>query len=316
MKVYYSIDEFSAPAYSVVTLGTFDGVHKGHQAIIDRLNEIARAHTGGESILLTFKPHPRHILQPEADIKLLNDEDEKIELLRAAGLNHLIFHPFSLEFAKTSSADFVRNILVHKIQVKKIVVGHDHHFGRNREGSYEHLVELGRLYNFEVEQMVPQVVDNTVVSSTKIRKALLEGDVDRANRLLGHYYSLTGTVIKGNQIGESIGFPTANILNNNPHKIIPGDGVYAVWVTFLSDPTERRMGMCNIGYRPTVSTGGFKSIEVHIFDFHGNIYGQILKIEFVSRLRAEQKFKDLTALRNQLEKDQTEALRVLMREEH
>ncbi|GCD77442.1 riboflavin biosynthesis protein [Thermaurantimonas aggregans] len=314
MKVYYSIDEFSAPAYSVVTLGTFDGVHQGHRAIIDRLNEIAQTHPGGESILLTFKPHPRHILQPEADIKLLNDEDEKIELLRSAGLNHLIFHPFSLEFAKTSSIDFVRNVLVQKICAKKIVVGHDHHFGRNREGSYEHLAELGKLYGFEVEQMAPKIVDNTVVSSTKIRKVLQDGNVDTANRWLGHYYSLTGTVIRGHQIGESIGFPTANILNNNPHKIIPGDGVYAVWVTFVSDPAERRMGMCNIGYRPTVSTGGFKTIEVHIFDFHGNLYGQILKIEFVSRLRAEQRFSDLKALKNQLEKDQIQALRILMRQ--
>lgn len=314
MKVYYSIDEFTAPAYSVVTLGTFDGVHLGHRAIISRLNHIAQGHTGGESILLTFKPHPRHVLQPEADIKLLNDEDEKIELLRAAGLNHLIFHPFSLEFSKTSSADFVRNILVQKIQVKKIVVGHDHHFGRNREGSYGHLAELGRLYNFDVEQMAPQVVGDTVVSSTKIRKALAEGNVDIANQWLGYPYALTGTVIRGHKIGESIGFPTANILNNNPHKIIPGDGVYAVWVTFVSDPKERHMGMCNIGYRPTVSTGGFKTIEVHIFDFQGNIYGQILKIEFISRLRSEKKFEDLQSLKNQLEKDQIQALRVLMRE--
>lgn len=314
MKVYYSIDEFVAPDFSVVTMGTFDGVHKGHKAIIERMNTVASTHPDGESVLLTFKPHPRHVLQPEADIKLLNDEDEKIELMRQAGLQHLIIHPFSIEFAKTSREDFIRNYIVRKIKAKAIIIGHDHHFGRNREGGLEDLLELSQLYGFFVENVPPQTVNGTVVSSTKIRKAILDGNVDTANDWLGYSYSLTGTVIKGRQIGESIGYPTANILNNNPHKIIPGDGVYAVWVTFVSTPGDKKMGMCNIGYKPTVSTGGFKSIEVNIFDFQGNIYNQILKIEFVSRLRSEIKFKNLTELKHQLEKDKAEALRVLSRE--
>lgn len=314
MKVYYSIDEFVAPGYPVVTMGTFDGVHTGHRAIICRMNDLASTLPNGESVLLTFKPHPRHVLQPEADIKLLTDEDEKIELLRQAGLKHLIFHPFSLEFAKTSSEDFIRNFIVQKIRAKAVIIGHDHHFGRNREGSFEHLLELSQLYGFTVEHVPPQTIDDVVVSSTKIRKALHDGNVNQANDWLGYAYSLSGTVIKGKQIGESIGYPTANILNNNPYKIIPGDGVYAVWVTFVSHPGEKKMGMCNIGYKPTVSKGGFKSIEVNIFDFQGNIYHQILKIEFVSRLRSEVKFKNLKELKNQLEKDQIEALRILSRE--
>lgn len=292
-------------------MGTYDGVHRGHQAIIERMNALAASLPGGQSVLLTFKPHPRHVLQPEADIKLINDEDEKIERMRAAGLHHLIIHPFSLEFSKTSSEDFIRNFLVQKIKANTIVIGHDHHFGRNREGSYEHLAELGKLHGFHVEHIPPQVIDGTIVSSTKIRKAITDGDVDTANLWLGYPYSLTGTVIKGKQLGETIGFPTANILNNNPHKIIPGDGVYAVWVTFVSQPDQRRMGMCNIGYRPTVSTGGFKTIEVHIFDFQENIYNQILKIEFVSRIRSEIKFNSLKELQHQLEKDQVSALRML-----
>ncbi len=313
MKVYYSIDEFVAPEHPVVTMGTFDGVHIGHRAIIHRMNEVARSFPNGESVLLTFKPHPRHVLQPEAEIKLLTDEDEKIEYLRHAGLQHLIIHPFSLEFANTSREDFIRNYIVQKIHAKTVIIGHDHHFGRNREGSFEHLLELGQLYGFTVEHVPPQAIGDMIVSSTKIRKALLDGNVHQANEWLGYKYSLTGTVIKGKQIGESIGYPTANILNNNPHKIIPGDGVYAVWVTFVSHPGERKMGMCNIGYKPTVSTGGFKSIEVNIFDFQGNIYNQILKIEFVGRLRSEIKFGNLKELKSQLEKDQIEALRILSR---
>ncbi|GCD80218.1 MULTISPECIES: bifunctional riboflavin kinase/FAD synthetase [Bacteroidota] len=313
MKVFYSIDEFTAPQYPVVTMGTFDGVHIGHRSIISRLNEVAAMAEGGESVLITFKPHPRLVLQPEADIKLLNDEDEKIELLRKAGLQNLIFHPFSIEFSKTSGEEFVRKYLVQKVKARALVIGHDHHFGRNREGSYEHLVHLGQLYGFSVESLSAQAIHGVVVSSTKVRKTLLQGDVDTANQWLGYPYAITGMVVKGRQIGEKIGFPTANILNENPHKLIPGDGVYAVMVSFVSDPGTKLMGMCNIGHRPTVVTGGFKTIEVHIFDFHGNIYNQVLRIEFVSRIRPEKKFNDLNALRRQLERDQMEALRRLTR---
>lgn len=305
MKVYYSIEEFKRLDFGVVTTGTYDGVHLGHKQILSRLNKIAR-YNGGESVLLTFHPHPRQVLQPDVEIKLLNTQMEKIELLRQTGLQHLIIQPFTKEFSRTSSLDYVRNILVNQVGAKRLVIGYDHHFGRNREGSFEHLKEFGPVYGFEVEEIPAQELNEVTVSSTKVRNALSQGDVQSANNFLGYTYSVEGSVVRGQQLGAGIGFPTANIRVSDPSKLIPADGVYAVHVEWVSERGKFYKAMCNIGHRPTVG-GAFKTMEVHIFDFEGDIYGELLKVHFVHRLRNEQKFDSLEKLKQQLILDKMEA---------
>lgn len=309
MKVYHSIDEFNTCSNAVVTTGTFDGVHVGHRRILQRLVEVAKQ-VNGESVLLTFHPHPRTVLQPDLELKLLTNLDEKIRLLEATGLDHLIIHPFTLDFSRTSSLEFVRNLIVNKIGAKHLVIGYDHHFGRNREGSFDHLVEFGPVYGFDVEEIPAQDVDDVKVSSTKIRAALSEGDVESAAAYLTYPFLLTGRVVKGDQIGQTIGFPTANLEINDPNKLIPADGVYAVKVNFPQRSDELALGMCNIGHRPTVH-GTERRIEVNILDFDGNLYGEKLVIEFVSRIRSEQKFESVDELKNQLKKDEEDARRAL-----
>ncbi len=305
MKVYFSLEDFTPLNNAVVTTGTFDGVHLGHKKILNQLNRVAQQ-SGGESVLLTFNPHPRLVLQPDADLRMINSQAEKIELLKKTGLNHLIIHPFTKEFSRTSSLDFVRNILVNSIGAKKLVIGYDHHFGRNREGSFEHLKEFGPVYGFEVEEIPAKDVENTTVSSTKIRRALLNGQLKTASEYLGYTFLLNGLVVEGEKIGQSIGFPTANILLKDPHKIIPADGVYAVEVSFPAQPNQHFKGMCNIGNRPTFN-GRFKTIEVHIFDFNKNIYGQQITLSFKQHLRSEIKFENAEALVQQLHKDAQQA---------
>ncbi len=299
MKVYRNIDEFQKLDNAIVTTGTFDGVHVGHQKIIKRLKEIAHKEIG-ETVLLTFFPHPRMVLFPENDeLKLLTTEEEKISLLKFYGVDHLIIHPFTKEFSRLSSAEFVRNILVNKIGTQKLVIGYNHHFGRNREGTFEHLKEFGPIYGFDVEEIPAQDIDSINVSSTKIRHAIITGDIKTANLYLGHSYSLSGHVITGNKIGRTIGFPTANILIKQNYKMIPLDGVYAVDV-FLKG--EKYAGMLNIGNRPTIGTNE-KTIEVNIFEFDQDIYNQEIVVSFKDRIRDEIKFKDLNALIDQLKKD-------------
>ena len=299
MKVYRNIDEFQKLDNAIVTTGTFDGVHVGHQKIIKRLKEIAQKEVG-ETVLLTFFPHPRVVLFPENDeLKLLTTEEEKISLLKFYGVDHLIIHPFTKEFSRLSSVDFVRNILVNKIGTQKLVIGYNHHFGRNREGTFEHLREFGPIYGFDVEEIPAQDIDSINVSSTKIRQAVLAGDIKTANLYLGHSYSLSGNVMPGNKIGRTIGFPTANILVKQNYKMIPLDGVYAVDVFFKG---EKHVGMLNIGNKPTVGINE-KTIEVNIFDFDQDIYNQEIVISFKDRIRDELKFKDLNALVDQLRKD-------------
>lgn len=307
MKVYSSISQFTALNKAAVTTGTFDGVHIGHKKILDRLNRTA--HTiAGESVLLTFFPHPRMVLQPEVDLKLLNTQEEKIELLRQTGLNHLIIHPFTESFSRTSSLDFVRNILVEQLGAKKLVIGYDHHFGRNREGSFEHLKEYGPVYGFEVEEIPAQEVEDTAVSSTKIRKALNSGHIHEANDYLGYTYSLSGNVIRGAQNGSAMGFPTANIQISESYKLIPGEGAYAIEAQ-LEDGKWYK-GMCNIGRRPTFN-GRSLSIEAHLFDFHDDLYGQLLKLRFYRKLRGEVKFENIQALKTQLAQDESAARHIL-----
>jgi riboflavin kinase/FMN adenylyltransferase len=307
LKVYNNIQDFKDVKNPVVTTGTFDGVHLGHQKIISRLKDIA-AEENGETVLLTFYPHPRMVLFPDDnELKLLNTQQEKIELLEKYGVDHLIIYPFTREFSRLTSVEFVRNILVNSIKTKKLVIGYNHHFGRNREGSLEHLKEYGPLYGFDVEEIPAQDIDHIEVSSTKIRKALQTGDIKTATAYLGHEYSITGKVVEGKKIGRTIGFPTANIFVDDKYKLIPADGVYAVKVK-----QDGRMygGMLNIGNNPTVN-GKFKTIEVNIFDFDKDIYGQDATIYFIERLRDEVKFNGLEELKAAIAKDQENSLLIL-----
>ncbi len=247
------------------------------------------------------------VLRPDDDIKLLSIIDEKIVHLQKTGLDHLIVHPFTLAFSQMSSEDFIRKLLVEGIGAKKLVIGYDHHFGKNREGSFENLKKHETDYGFTVEEIPAQELDDVAVSSTKIRHALLDGDVEKAAQWLGYHYTIKGKVVKGNQIGRNISFPTANILVGDLNKLIPGNGVFAVTARRSNRPADQPlMGMCNIGEKPTIGDG-FRTIEVHLFDFDETIYGESLEITFVKTLRKETKFADLNALKQQLEKDKLQA---------
>ncbi|MDQ3108635.1 MAG: bifunctional riboflavin kinase/FAD synthetase [Bacteroidota bacterium] len=306
MKVYNNISAFIPVKNAVVTTGTFDGVHLGHQQIIRRLIDAA-AKTGGETVLLTFFPHPRMVLFPDYKPLLLSTPEEKAALLEKAGIDHLIVHPFNREFSMLSSEAFISEILVNSLHTKKLVIGYDHHFGKNREGSFDHLKEFGPIYGFDVEEIPAQEVEHTKVSSTRIRQALTNGDVETANSFLGYSYTISGTVVKGRMIGRSIDFPTANLYLHDPYKLIPADGVYAVYVKRGED---RLKGMLNIGMRPTVD-GKARTIEVNILDFDADLYGETLTLEFVKRLRDEIKFDGIESLKQQLFKDREQTREIL-----
>ena len=299
MKVYSSIEQFKNVARPTVTTGTFDGVHFGHRKVIDRLKKVAQ-NCDGETVVLTFSSHPRMVLFPDdQDLKLLNTIDEKKHLLEKAGVQHLIVQPFTKEFSRISSINFVRDVLVNKLNTHKLVIGYNHHFGRNREGSFEHLQEFSSIYGFEVEEIPVQLLDNVGVSSTKIRKALFQGDVDIAAEYLGYQYQISGTVVRGNAIGRTIEFPTANLELGNEKKIIPADGVYAVLVIFDGATYK---GMMNIGKKPTLKNHT-RTLEVHLIEFEEDIYNKGITIQFVKRIRDEIAFQELSALKEQLEKD-------------
>ena len=299
MKIYSSIEEFQNVKRPIVTTGTFDGVHFGHRKIIDRLKQVAQ-NCDGETVLLTYSPHPRMILFPDdQDLKLLNTIEEKKKLLEKAGVQHLIIHPFTKEFSRISSINFVRDILINKLKTHKLVIGFNHHFGRNREGSFKHLQKFAPVYGFEVEEIPIQLLDNLGVSSTKIRKALFKGNVDMATEYLGYKYQLSGTVVKGNSIGRTIGFPTANLELGDTKKIIPADGVYAVSVKV--DNLSYK-GMMNIGNKPTVNNQA-RTLEVHLLDFGRDIYDKTITVNFVKRIRNEIAFQEVSELKEQLEKD-------------
>ena len=305
MKVYTNIDDFKGVENPIVTTGTFDGVHIGHQKIIKEINKIAKT-CNGESVLLTFFPHPRLVLFPDGDsLKMIQSQNEKIEALKTAGLKHLIIYPFTKEFSRSSAVEYVRDLLVNKIGVKKLVIGYDHQFGRNREGSLENLKELAPLYDFEVEEIPAQLISDVKVSSTKVRKAVLEGRVEDVNNYLGNPFAISGKVVEGDQIGREIGFPTANILVEDKYKIIPGNGAYAVKIRVAG---VWYVGMMNIGVRPTVTNENFQKIEVNIFDFSKEIYGEEVTIKVEKRLRSEMKFNSLEELKSQLEEDKLIAL--------
>jgi riboflavin kinase/FMN adenylyltransferase len=307
MKIYQDISNFHVEN-PVVTIGSFDGVHLGHLKIIQRLREIA-LQTRGESVVFTFSPHPRLILFPdEGNLRLLTTLDEKTDLLEKAGVEHLIIYPFTKEFSQLSYTEFVRDILVGEIKIKTLVVGYDHKFGKNREGSFELLQDLSSVYNFSVEKLDVLLMDDINVSSTKIRNALQNGNIEKANQYLGYSFRLHGTVIEGQKLGRRIQFPTANIQASDPHKIIPAYGVYAVYANVDG---KRYQGMMNIGTRPTVSNADHRSIEVHIIGFEGNLYNKTIEIEFIQKIREEQKFGSVEELRSQLEKDKQTVIKIL-----
>ncbi|MGB3617040.1 MAG: bifunctional riboflavin kinase/FAD synthetase [Catalinimonas sp.] len=305
MNVYHGLAAFERLPHAVVTSGTFDGVHVGHQKILARLRERADAN-GGQTVLLTYWPHPRLVLRPDdRALRLLSTLEEKTHRLARFGVDHLIIIPFTRDFSRLSSETFIRKVLVEGIGTGTLVIGYDHRFGRNREGSFEHLREHAPTWGFAVEEIPRQDVDDVGVSSTKVRQALLEGRVSLANEYLGDPYPLTGTVVRGEQRGRQIDFPTANLAVAEPHKLIPAEGVYAVRAGPADAPAYRWAGMMNIGRRPTVGTSQERSIEVHLFDYTGDLYGQTLRVGLVDLIRAERRFEGMEALRRQLERDRT-----------
>ena len=302
MKIFDTINKFPSNVKTIVTLGTFDGVHKGHIAIINRINDIAKKNNL-ESVLLTFYPHPRHVLYPDdQNLKLINTIEEKIDSLKLTGLDNLIIHKFDKNFSRLKSVNFIRDILVEKLNMNYMIVGFDHQFGKNREGSFEDLIQFSNLYDFKIEKIEAQLVEGVAISSTKIRKAIQAGEIVKANSYLSSIYSITATVIKGNNIGNSIGFPTANLDVSNKWKIIPKNGVYFVSVLVQN---RKYFGMLNLGSRPTIADSTFV-IEVHLFDFNKQIYNDIVKVNFLKRIREEKKFLDLSKLKLQLKKDEIE----------
>lgn len=290
-----------------MTLGTFDGVHIGHKKIIEKLLQSAEE-TGSESLILSFFPHPRMVLQESSEIQLLNTLNEKIELLSQTGLNHLIIHPFDETFSRLTAEEFVSNILVERFNIGKIIIGYDHRFGRNRTANIDDLIVFGNEYGFDVEQISAQEVDAVSVSSTKIRKALLEGNMKLANEYLGYPYVLTGTVVQGKQLGRTIGFPTANLHIAENYKLVPKNGVYVVKSIIES---QTFFGMMNIGTNPTTDNSDSVKIEVYFFDFDADIYGRKIRISILHHLRDEAKFDSLDALKDAIAGDQAASQKFL-----
>lgn len=322
MKIYNNLSEFSKLDNAIVTIGTFDGVHFGHQKIIKQLVQKAKA-DNGESVILTFFPHPRMIIDPEnQDLKMINTINEKAEILKNLGVDHLIITPFTRDFSNQLPEDYIKNTLVDNIGIKHIIIGYDHRFGKDRSGNLTDLKAAGQHYGFTVEEIMEQDIHDVAVSSTKIRQALLAGDVSLASDYLGYPFSIFGRVIKGDKIGRTIGFPTANIFVEETYKLIPGDGIYAVTVEMslesgVGSPESEVQtpdagfrtyrGMAYIGQRPTIN-GMTRNIEVNIFDFNEEIYGQDIKMNFLKFLRHDVKFTGLEALTVQLQKDKEDTL--------
>lgn len=311
MKIFNSIKDFiplttgtiGTTKKTILTLGTFDGVHIGHGKILERVTQ--NTENGKyESLVLTFFPHPRMVLQGDSEVKLLNTISEKIDLLEKSGIENLVIHPFDEMFSKLTAEEFVKTVLVDQFHIQKIIIGHDHRFGRNRTANIDDLVDFGKQYDFEVEQISVQEIKDVSISSTKIRNALIEGDMALANEYLGYDYFLTGTIFKGKQLGRTIGFPTANLQIEEDYKLIPRNGAYFVKSTIKH---ETVYGMMNIGYNPTVA-GEKLSIEVHYFDFDADLYDQKISVSILEYLRPEQKFASVDLLKAQLEKDKETAL--------
>ncbi|TNE53993.1 MAG: bifunctional riboflavin kinase/FAD synthetase [Bacteroidetes bacterium] len=302
MEIHHQLDQSFHIPNPILTIGTFDGVHLGHQKIISRLNEEAQKHQGS-SVLFTFHPHPRMVLNPENHgLQLLQTQEEKMAKLERNGLDHTIIYPFTKDFAQTQASDFVTRFLIEKLGVHTIVVGYDHQFGKNREGSLEQLIELSGKHGFRVIEIPAHEIDEINISSTKIRQALLSGDIDTANKFLNEAYEISGIVEKGRQLGREIGFPTANLQLTDPNKLIPKHGVYAVRVKRKNGTAFD--GMMNIGFKPSVSTEKKLSCEVHLLDFEGDLYDENISVSLLKRIRDEQRFENLQGLREQIAQDE------------
>ena len=302
MKIVQNTSNFSVKHQTYVTIGTFDGVHFGHQKIIEKLVYEAKK-ANKKSVVLTFFPHPRMVLQKDASIQLINTIEERAALLEKTGLDYLIIHPFSKEFSRMTALEFVRDILVNQLNISKLIIGYDHHFGKNREGNITQLTEYSHLYDFKVEEIPAQDIDTVSVSSTKVRHALMDGDIKTATNYLGYNFMLNGNVVNGKKLGGKIGYPTANIDVKESYKLIPKTGVYVV-KSIIDEHSV--FGMMNIGNRPTVN-GNHQTIEVHFFDFNQDLYHQNLTIELIYFLRDENKFDSVELLIHQLKKDEETA---------
>ena len=306
MKIIRSIAAFDSSEKTIVTIGTFDGIHIGHKKILKNLISTAKKE-GKKSVLLTFFPHPRMVLQKDKTILLLNTLDEKSILLKKMGLDYLIIHPFSKEFSRLTALDFVRDILVNTLNTSRLIIGYDHHFGKNREGNIHQLREYSSLYDFNIEEIPAQDIDDVSVSSTKIRTALKEGNLKTANTYLGYQYMLSGIVVSGKQLGGTIGFPTANIEVKEPYKLIPSSGVYIIKTQINTDVFS---GIMNIGFNPTV-LGKHQTIEAHLFNFSEDLYGKKITVTLIHFLREEQKFNSVEELVDQLNIDKKNAISYL-----
>lgn len=307
MKVIRNISDFPKLNNIVVTNGTFDGCHIGHQKILKQLKQSAKL-IEGKSVVLTYWPHPRIVLgKADDNFKLLYTIEERISLLESYGIDYLVILEFTKEFANQTSQEFIDSIIIKGLNTSKLIIGYNHRFGKNREGGFDYLTQNSEKFPFEIEEISKQVIEDEGISSTKIRKALADGNVELASNYLNTNFSLQGIVVKGNQIGRTINYPTANIEIESSHKIIPKDGVYAVKV-HLDKKVHK--GMMNIGFKPSLKIAKH-TIEVHIFDFNKDIYNQIITVEFISRIRDEQKFNNLEELKKQLSKDKKNCLNIL-----
>ncbi|MDP2236920.1 MAG: bifunctional riboflavin kinase/FAD synthetase [Bacteroidales bacterium] len=307
MKIYHDIESFVAVKNAIVTVGTFDGVHLGHQAIFRKMIQDAKE-IGGQTVVITFHPHPRLVLNIDSSsLRFITTQEKKLQILEKTGIDHVIIIRFTKEFSRTNSETFIREYIVEKIKPARLVIGYDHHFGKNRMGDFKLLYDLSQKYHFKVERIAAQDVENIAISSTKIRKALEAGDVKKANRLLGYEYTICGTVVHGNARGRDMGFPTANIETDPQFKLITFCGVYACHVEHKG---KRYAGMGNIGYRPTIGNDDL-TIEVNIFDFNETIYGDEICISFMERIRDEEKFDSIESLKQRLIIDREEAKKLL-----
>lgn len=308
MLVVRNSPDFRIEVPTVVTIGTFDGVHLGHQKILNRLAEI-KAQTGLRTLVLTFDPHPRKLLFPaQKDLKLLTSIPERLERLRQMDVDVTVVYPFNQSFAETDSAYYIEKVLLQQLQVKYLVIGHDHRFGRNRSGNFAILQDYANRGHFQLEEIPAQDLDQIAISSSKIRKALEEGNLEQANRFLGHPFFITGLVVKGKQLGRQLGYPTANLLLQDPEKIVPAKGVYFVEVLLQN---KSHYGMMSVGVNPTTDHDQGLKLEVHVFDFEGDLYNRHLTVKFLKQLRQEERFNSLQDLQEQLKRDEETCMNLL-----
>jgi riboflavin kinase/FMN adenylyltransferase len=306
LKIYTDLSDYTSTNKSFITIGTFDGVHIGHQKVLSNLVHSAKK-SNASSVLLTFFPHPRMVLQKDSDIKLINTIDERIKLLKKTGLELLVIQEFTEDFAEKTAFNFVKKVLVNQLNIANLIIGYDHRFGKNREGNFEQLTTYGKTFGFDVNKIPQQEIDHIAISSTKIRKAIELGNIEEANRYLGYHFMLNGEVVKGKNLGEKIGFPTANLEIKETYKLLPKTGSYIVKSELEN---ETVYGMMNIGFNPTVK-GKKQTIEIHFFDFNKDLYGKKIQIDVLKFLRDEQKFDNVENLINQLQEDKQKSMQII-----